>query len=139
MFGSSSTTGEQTGTGTGTGTAPAEQPGQRPNADRVFGDVFEDLLRPEVERHLPLWAWLGAACGAGLGDAKGKSVAAVFAELGGAQKAEILRALVLKGWGRLIPEPLSVTSHMPVFGNLCDPISIQAYQVTSLGRHPGVA
>lgn len=122
MFGSSSTTGEQTGTGTGTGTAPAEQPGQRPNADRVFGDVFEDLLRPEVERHLPLWTWLGAACGAGLGfitanvpglvmgayagnrlgavrDAKGKSVAAVFAELGGAQKAEILRALALKVLG----------------------------------------
>ena len=70
------------------------------------------LLRPEVERHLPLWTWLGAACGAGLGfitanvpglvvgayagnrlgairDAKGKSVAAVFAELGAAQKAEV--------------------------------------------------
>lgn len=72
------------------------------------------LLRPEVERHLPMWTWLGAACGAGLGyitanvpglvmgayagnrlgavrDAKGKSVAAVFAELGGAQKAEVRR------------------------------------------------
>jgi hypothetical protein len=123
------------------GTGP-EQPGQRPNAEHVFGDVFEDvrclllcsplqnggrghcdvshlpfafptqLLRPEVERHLPLWTWLGAACGAGLGfitanvpglvvgayagnrlgavrDAKGKSVAAVFAELGAAQKAEV--------------------------------------------------
>ncbi|KAH9985427.1 DnaJ domain-containing protein [Russula compacta] len=104
------------------GAAPDQQPGQRPNADRVFGDVFEDLLRPEVERHLPLWTWLGAACGAGLGfitanvpglvvgayagnrlgairDAKGKSVAAVFAELGGAQKAEILRALALKVLG----------------------------------------
>lgn len=61
-----------------------------------------------------MWTWLGAACGAGLGyitanvpglvmgayagnrlgavrDAKGKSVAAVFAELGGAQKAEVRR------------------------------------------------
>lgn len=61
-----------------------------------------------------MWSWLGAACGAGLGfitanvpgfvvgayagnrlgairDAKGKSVAAVFAELGGAQKAEVRR------------------------------------------------
>ncbi|KAI9508804.1 DnaJ-domain-containing protein [Russula earlei] len=95
--------------------APGEPPGGRPNADRVFGDVFEDLLRPEVERHVP-------QCGAGLGfitanmpglvvgaytgnrlgairDAKGKSVAAVFAELSGAQKAEILRALALKVLG----------------------------------------
>ena len=70
------------------------------------------LLRPEVEQKLPVWAWLGAACGAGLGfivanvpgtlvgayagnrlgavrDAKGKSVAAVFNELGGQQKAEV--------------------------------------------------
>ncbi|KAI0307783.1 DnaJ domain-containing protein [Multifurca ochricompacta] len=111
----SSSAGEQTGTG-------FEQSGQRPNADRVFGDVFEDLLRPEVERYLPLWTWVGAACGAGLGfitanfpglmvgayagnrlgairDAKGKSVAAVFTELGGEQKAEILRALALKVLG----------------------------------------
>jgi len=114
MFSSGAGNG-QAGTGT-------EQPGQRPNADHVFGDVFEELLRPEVERHLPLWSWLGAACGAGLGfitanvpglvvgaytgnrlgairDAKGKSVAAVFSELGGAQKAEILRALALKVLG----------------------------------------
>ena len=73
---------------------------------------LEQLLRPEVERHAPWWAWLGAACGAGLGfivanvpgtlvgayagnrlgairDAKGKSVAAVFSQLGGNQKAEV--------------------------------------------------
>jgi len=84
--------------------------------------VFEELLRPEVERHWPLWAWLGAAFGAGLGfiianipgvlvggyagnrlgairDAKGKSVAAVFTQLGGSQKAEILRALAMKVLG----------------------------------------
>ena len=70
------------------------------------------LLRPEVERHAPWWSWLGAVCGAGLGfiianvpglmvgvyvgnrlgairDAKGKSVAAVFSQLGGNQKAEV--------------------------------------------------
>ncbi|KAH9982446.1 hypothetical protein BGW80DRAFT_1433829 [Lactifluus volemus] len=105
--------------------------GLRPNANHVFGDVFEDLLRPEVERHLPLWTWLGAACGAGLGfitanvpglvvgayagnrlgairDAKGKSVAAVFSELGGHSEqrcaemirhAHILRVLALKVLG----------------------------------------
>ena len=64
-----------------------------------------------MERHAPWWTYVGAACGAGLGfimanlpgmmvgayagnrlgairDAKGKAVAAVFAELGGTQKAE---------------------------------------------------
>ncbi|KLO20566.1 DnaJ-domain-containing protein, partial [Schizopora paradoxa] len=95
---------------------------QRPDAEGVFGDVFEELLRPEVERHYPFWAWLGAFFGAGLGfiianipgllaggyagnrlgairDAKGKSVAAVFSSLGGSQKAEILRALAMKVLG----------------------------------------
>ncbi|KAF7307190.1 DnaJ-domain-containing protein [Mycena indigotica] len=89
---------------------PAAEPA-RPEADHVFADVFEELLRPEVERHAPWWAWFGAICGAGLGfiianfpglmvgavagnrlgairDAKGKSVAAVFGQLGGSQKAE---------------------------------------------------
>ena len=70
------------------------------------------MLRPEVERHAPWWAWLGAICGAGIGfiianipglmfgmyagnrlgairDAKGKSVAAVFSQLGGDQKAQV--------------------------------------------------
>ncbi|KAG6832464.1 hypothetical protein H0H92_001510 [Tricholoma furcatifolium] len=96
------------------------------NADYVFADVFEELLRPEVERHVPWWSYLGAICGGGLGfivanvpgfmvgayagnrlgavrDAKGKSVAAVFNELGGSQKAQtaskILRALALKVLG----------------------------------------
>jgi len=113
-----------TGSGTGTRTA-SDQSGQRPNADRVFGDVFEDLLRPEVERHLPVWSWLGAACGAGLGfitanvpglvvgatagnrlgairDAKGKSVADVFQDFSSDRKAEILRALALKVLGACI-------------------------------------
>ena len=77
----------------------------------------QQLLRPEVERTLPLWAWLGAICGAGLGfiianipgllvgvlagnrlgairDAKGKSVAAVFGQLGGNQKAEVSQSVV---------------------------------------------
>jgi len=70
------------------------------------------LLRPEVERRVPWWTWFGAICGAGIGfiianfpglmlgavagnrlgavrDAKGKSVAAVFNDLGGNQKAEV--------------------------------------------------
>lgn len=108
---------------TGGASAPAPATGgQRPNADGVFADVFEELLRPEVERHAPWWSWLGAACGGGIGfivanvpglmlgalagnrlgairDAKGKSVAAVFSELGGNQKAEILRALAMKVLG----------------------------------------
>lgn len=78
----------------------------------MFGDVFEEMLRPEVERVMPFWAWFGALCGAGLGfiianvpgllvgvvagnrlgairDAKGRSVASVFNQLGGNQKAEV--------------------------------------------------
>ncbi|KAI0079566.1 DnaJ-domain-containing protein [Panus rudis PR-1116 ss-1] len=97
-------------------------PTDRPDAEGVFADVFEELLRPEVQRHAPWWSWTGAVCGAGLGfivanvpglmvgayagnklgairDAKGKSVASVFSDLGGSQKAEILRALAAKVLG----------------------------------------
>ncbi|GAA5887617.1 hypothetical protein JCM6882_001472 [Rhodosporidiobolus microsporus] len=105
--------------------APAEDPAdeefesERPDADHVFGDVFEEMLRPEVQRVLPLWTWTGAAAGAALGfivanlagaavgafggsklgavrDAKGKSVMSVFQQLGGDQKAEILKGLAAK-------------------------------------------
>ncbi|KAF7311139.1 J domain-containing protein [Mycena chlorophos] len=114
MFGNSS------GAGAEAKNAPPEP--ERPDADGVFADVFEELLRPEVQRHAPWWAWFGAACGAGVGfiianvpglmvgavagnrlgairDAKGKSVAAVFTDLHGNQKAEILRALAVKVLG----------------------------------------
>ncbi|TFK41024.1 DnaJ domain-containing protein [Crucibulum laeve] len=103
------------------GAAPSG-PGAQPDAEGVFADVFEELLRPEVQRHAPWWSWFGAACGGGVGfiianipglmlgayagnrlgairDAKGRSVAAVFGELGGNQKAEILRALAMKVLG----------------------------------------
>jgi len=96
--------------------------GEQPNAEGIFADVFDDLLRPEVERHTPWWSWLGAISGGGVGfiignipglmvgafagnrlgairDAKGKSVAAVFSELGGDQKAQVLRALAMKVLG----------------------------------------
>ncbi|KAJ7109959.1 DnaJ domain-containing protein [Mycena epipterygia] len=100
----------------------APEAGQQPNAEGVFADVFEELLRPEVERHVPWWSYMGAVGGGVLGfiianfaglmlgavagnrlgavrDAKGKSVAAVFNDLGGNQKAEILRALAMKVLG----------------------------------------
>ncbi|KAJ7193358.1 DnaJ domain-containing protein [Mycena pura] len=116
MFGGGA--GRASGTAAGAGASA----GERPDAEGVFADVFEELLRPEVERHVPWWSWFGAVCGAGLGfiianfpglmlgavagnrlgavrDAKGKSVAAVFSDLGGNQKAEILRALALKVLG----------------------------------------
>ncbi|KZV92107.1 DnaJ-domain-containing protein [Exidia glandulosa HHB12029] len=102
--------------------AAAADPPPRPNAEHTFGDVFEDLLRPEVESRVNIWKYLGMASGAGMGfiianlpgmfvgglagsklgairDAKGKSVAAVFSDLGGEQKAEILRALAMKVLG----------------------------------------
>ncbi|KAF9044839.1 hypothetical protein BDZ89DRAFT_1089775 [Hymenopellis radicata] len=101
------------------GGAPAPQ---QPNPEGVFADVFEELLRPEVERTVPWWTYVGAVSGGGLGfivanipglmlgalagnrlgavrDAKGKSVAAVFNDLAGDQKAEILRALAMKVLG----------------------------------------
>ncbi|KAJ7597170.1 DnaJ domain-containing protein [Mycena floridula] len=105
------------------GNANAGAGNNRPDADNVFADVFDELLRPEVERRgPPLWTYLGAACGGGLGfivanvpglmlgafagnrlgavrDAKGKSVAAVFGELSHTQKGEILRALAMKVLG----------------------------------------
>ena len=118
MFGGAAPNTNRTGTG-------------QPNPDGVFADVFDEvifiaalcyqylpklyfsqLLRPEIDRHVPWWTWIGSVCGAGLGfiignvpglalgafagnrlgavrDAKGKSVAAVFSELGGQQKAEV--------------------------------------------------
>ncbi|KAH8120103.1 DnaJ-domain-containing protein [Phellopilus nigrolimitatus] len=108
-----------TGAAAGSGAAgagPDAGAQQRPDAEGVFSDVFEELLRPEVDRVVPWWAWVGALCGAGLGfiianipglliggfagnrlgsvrDAKGKSVAAVFSQLGGNQKAEVNLAL----------------------------------------------
>jgi len=101
-------------------TPPEQQ--QRPDAEGTFNDVFEELLRPEVERSIPWWSYTGALCGAGVGfiianipgavaggiagnrlgairDAKGKSVAVVFTNLGGDQRAQILRALAMKVLG----------------------------------------
>ncbi|KAJ3517385.1 hypothetical protein NLJ89_g547 [Agrocybe chaxingu] len=98
-------------------TGPAQ-----PDANGVFADVFDELLRPEVERRVPWWSYLGAVSGGGIGfivanlpglmlgavagnrlgavrDAKGKSVAAVFSDLDGQQKAEVLRALAMKVLG----------------------------------------
>jgi hypothetical protein len=80
----------------------------------IVWNVSFQLLRPEVERHTPWWSYVGTVCGGGVGfivanvpglmvgayagnrlgavrDAKGKSVAAVFADLGGNQKAEARR------------------------------------------------
>jgi hypothetical protein len=83
-----------------------------PLPERVHLLIVGQLLRPEVERRVPWWSYLGALCGAGVGfiianfpgliagliagnrlgairDAKGKSVAVVFTNLGGEQKAQV--------------------------------------------------
>ncbi|ORX37350.1 DnaJ domain-containing protein [Kockovaella imperatae] len=96
----------------------------RPDPNGVFGDVFEEMLAPEVANVRPWWGYLGGASGAVMGyivanvpgaiaggfagnrlgsirDAKGKSVAQVFAGLGHSQKAEILRALAFKVLGSM--------------------------------------
>lgn len=90
----------------------------------MFGDVFEELLRPEVQRVAPIWRWVGSASGAGLGfimgsfpgavagaaagnwlgnirDKKGKSVAQVFMGLNANQRADVLRALAAKVLGSM--------------------------------------
>ncbi|CEH17033.1 Molecular chaperone (DnaJ superfamily) [Ceraceosorus bombacis] len=96
----------------------------QPEADQVFGSVFEELLRPEVERVAPIWKWVGSASGAGLGfivgnipglvagafvgnrlgairDAKGRSVGQVFMTLNTSQRAEVLKALAVRVLGSI--------------------------------------
>ncbi|RXK39752.1 hypothetical protein M231_02945 [Tremella mesenterica] len=113
-----------TGTPGATGTGMGGGPGQRPDAHNVFGDVFEEMLAPEVAHVRPWWSWAGGAAGSVMGyivanvpgaiaggfagnrlgairDAKGKSVAQVFGSLQGNQKAEILRALAFKVLGSM--------------------------------------
>ncbi|WWD17645.1 hypothetical protein CI109_102086 [Kwoniella shandongensis] len=98
--------------------------GARPDAHGVFGDVFEEMLAPEVAHVRPWWSWVGGASGAAIGyivanipgavaggfagnrlgavrDAKGRAVGEVFKDLGGTQKAEILRALAFKVLGSM--------------------------------------
>ncbi|OAV96351.1 hypothetical protein PTTG_00670 [Puccinia triticina 1-1 BBBD Race 1] len=98
----------------------------RPDPEATFADVFEDLLRPEMERTAETkttkWKYLGAASGGTLGfivgnlpglaigslagnrlgairDAKGKSVCEVFSSLETNQKTLIIKALALKVLG----------------------------------------
>ncbi|GAA5850729.1 hypothetical protein JCM3766R1_000187 [Sporobolomyces carnicolor] len=94
----------------------------QPDAEHVFADTFEDLLRPEVHRVVPLWTYSGAIAGGVLGfiagniagatiggfagsrlgairDAKGKAVYSVFRDLDAGQKAQVLRALAIKVFG----------------------------------------
>ncbi|KAM0755974.1 DnaJ-domain-containing protein [Meredithblackwellia eburnea MCA 4105] len=95
---------------------------EQPDAEHVFGNVFEDMMRPEVQRVFPLWTWTGAAAGAVMGfivgnipgaaiggyggsrlgairDAKGKAVYQVFKDLGADQKAEVLKGLAAQVFG----------------------------------------
>ncbi|GMK57537.1 hypothetical protein CspeluHIS016_0403710 [Cutaneotrichosporon spelunceum] len=110
------------GVGSETGTPPPR--GARPDPNGMFGDVFEELLEPEVAKVHRRWSYVGGAAGAAMGyivanipgavagafagnrlgairDAKGKSVAQVFSALPGAQKAQILRALAVKVLGSM--------------------------------------
>ncbi|CAB4423058.1 DnaJ-domain-containing protein [Rhizophagus irregularis] len=89
------------------------------NPDQVFGDVFEDLLRSEVDNPSWFYAPVGAVTGACLGficgnvpgliigayagnklgairDAKGMSVYDAYSRLNGNRKAAILAALASK-------------------------------------------
>lgn len=112
------------GSSSSSSTSGEQGAGAQPQANYVFSDVFEELLRPEVHRVAPVWKWVGSASGAGLGfilanipgaiggavlgnrlgairDAKGKSVGEVFINVGSDQKAEVLKALASKVLGSL--------------------------------------
>ncbi|UZJ57034.1 hypothetical protein CBS101457_006354 [Exobasidium rhododendri] len=98
--------------------------GAQPQANGVFTDVFEELMRPEVHRVVPIWQGVGTLSGAGMGfiafnfvgaiggavlggtlgkirDKKGKSVGEVFMGLGAGQRAEVLKALAMKVLGSM--------------------------------------
>lgn len=106
----------------GSGHANGTSSSGRPDPHETFAGVFEDMMKPEVERTIPLWKYLGTASGATIGfilgslpglaigsiagnrlgavrDAKGKSVYAVFSQLEGSQKATILKGLAMKVLG----------------------------------------
>lgn len=55
----------------------------QPDAEHVFGSVFEEMLRPEVNRHVPLWTWVGAGAGAVLGFIAGNLPGAAIGGLAG--------------------------------------------------------
>ncbi|KAJ9102481.1 hypothetical protein QFC21_002881 [Naganishia friedmannii] len=92
--------------------------------DMQLSSAFSHRLAPEVANVRPFWSYVGGAAGGVIGyivgnapgavagglagnrlgairDAKGKSVAQVFSNLGSSQKAEILRALAFKVLGTL--------------------------------------
>lgn len=56
--------------------------GAHPDADATFGDVFEDLLKPEVHRVLPLWTCETIAQKEAQADTEADSGAAAGAVLG---------------------------------------------------------
>jgi hypothetical protein len=62
----------------------AQQEG-RPDAEEVFGDVFEDMLRPEVQRVMPFWKYVGAASGAAIGFIVGNLPGAAIGGYGGSK------------------------------------------------------
>ncbi|SHO77833.1 Similar to S.cerevisiae protein CAJ1 (Nuclear type II J heat shock protein of the E. coli dnaJ family) [Malassezia sympodialis ATCC 42132] len=97
-------------------------PSEQPQAQGLFADVWEEMLRPEVEHHTPFWGasgtvagfvlgyilanWPGALGGATIGnrlgavrDAKGQSVSEVFLRMSSSERARILRALAVKVLG----------------------------------------
>ncbi|WFD30319.1 hypothetical protein MSPP1_001337 [Malassezia sp. CBS 17886] len=97
---------------------------EQPQPQQMFADVWEDLLRPEVQNQRSVWKPAGTASGAVLGfimgsmpgavggallgnrlgairDAKGKSVSNVFLGLRSDQRAQILKAFAIRVLGSI--------------------------------------
>ncbi|KAK4704692.1 hypothetical protein P7C70_g1514, partial [Phenoliferia sp. Uapishka_3] len=68
------------------GAGPAET---QPDAEHVFGNVFEDMLKPEINRAIPLWSWAGAAAGATIGFIAGNLPGAALGGYGGSRLGAI--------------------------------------------------
>ncbi|KAJ2724394.1 hypothetical protein GGI07_001995 [Coemansia sp. Benny D115] len=101
---------------------PQERSSAHADADDVFGDVFEDLLRPQVQENSSWWAILGLISGAVLGfilanipgafvgayagkklgavrDHTGRPVYDSFRELPHARKLQVLAAIATQVLG----------------------------------------
>lgn len=105
----------------------------QPDPEHVFGSVFEDMLKPEVNRHIPIWVslsnsmgargqplmqlrqtWMGAAAGAAIGFIAGNLPGAAIGGYGGSRLGAVRDAK-----GKAVYEVFKVRS-TPLLPNVCE-------------------